>query len=78
MEGAPDAFLERRFRRASGQFEPGGRPSRVISKERDRAVRHLDAFSLVADDIKVVTTVLYQPTTSKRRPPPHRRRLGCA
>ena len=38
-----------------------GRPQNgTISKnDCDRAVRHLGAFALVADDIKVVKTVLY-------------------
>jgi len=59
----PDAFLERRFPRGVQAFVSSlaGRPQNgTISKnDCDRAVRHLDAFSLVADDIKVVTTVLY-------------------
>ena len=38
-----------------------GRPQNgtLTQSDCDRAVRHLAAFSLVADDIKVVTTVLY-------------------
>ena len=59
----PDAFLERRFPRGVQAFvlSLAGRPQNgTISKsECDRAVRHLDSFSLVADDIKVVTTALY-------------------
>ena len=38
-----------------------GRPQNgtISNNDCDRAVRHLASFALVADDIKVVTTVLY-------------------
>ena len=59
----PDAFLERRFPRGVQAFvlSLAGRPQNgTISKnDCDRAVRHLDAFALVADDTEAVTTVLY-------------------
>jgi len=59
----PDAFLERRFPRGVQAFVlslAGRSQNGTISKDEcDRAVRHLASVSLVADDIKVVTTVLY-------------------
>jgi len=60
---APDKFLERRFSRGVQAFvlSLAGRPQNgtISNNDCDRAVRHLAAFALVADDIKVVTTVLY-------------------
>ena len=59
----PDAFLERRFPRGVQALvlSLAGRPQNgtISNNDCDRAVRHLAAFALVADDIKVVTTVLY-------------------
>jgi len=59
----PDAFLERRFPRGvqALALSLAGRPQNgtLTQSDCDRAVRHLAAFSLVADDIKLVTTVLY-------------------
>ena len=66
----PDAFLERRFPRGvqSMVLSLAGRPKNgTISKnDCDRAVRHLAAFALVADDIKVVTTCLLYTSPSPR------------
>ena len=59
----PDAFLERRFPRGvqSMVMSLAGRPQNgtLTQSDCDRAVRHLAAFSLVADDTAAVMTVLY-------------------
>jgi len=59
----PDAFLERRFPRGVQGLvlSLAGRPQNgtMTQSDCDRAIRHLDAFALVADDTEAVTTVLY-------------------
>ena len=59
----PDAFLERRFPRGVQAFvlSLAGRPQNgtMTQSDCDRAIRHLDAFALVADDTEAVRTLLY-------------------
>ena len=59
----PDAFLERRFPRGVQAFvlSLAGRPQNgtISNNDCDRAVRHLAAFALVADDTEAVASVLY-------------------
>ena len=80
----PDAFLERRFPRGVQALvlSLAGRPQNgTISKnDCDRAVRHLDAFALVADDIKVVATVLYglYDVEAPAAPPPSKTSLRAS
>ena len=80
----PDAFLERRFPRGVQALvlSLAGRPQNgtMTQSDCDRAVRHLASFALVADDIKVVTTVLYglYDVEAPAAPPPSKTSLRAS
>ncbi len=80
----PDAFLERRFPRGVQAFvlSLAGRPQNgtMTQSDCDRAVRHLDSFSLVADDTEAVTTLLYglYDVEAPAAPPPSKTSLRAS
>ena len=80
----PDAFLERRFPRGVQGLvlSLAGRPQNgtMTQSDCDRAIRHLDAFALVADDTEAVTTVLYglYDVEAPAAPPPSKTSLRAS